>query len=264
MSTPDTIARTEFKAYKKARAFLADRYELEYKELGRRLKTVKRYEQTFNVYLKEDPHTTIPMFKLAPFMSGKETYQYFFDRGFTKELMKEFSIGRDLDNKTITIPVFNVDNTLAGVIGRYISAKRKKNQRYKIYFDFERGSVLYPMNKAQPLNDTIIIVEGQFDAIRMYDLGYTNTFALMTNQMSKRQADIVCSICSTVIWIGDNDDRGIEGREKAYKMLKNKITFKVVDYPDYGKDVCDWSSDDIKCMLENAHSLFVRKVKRLN
>ena len=85
----------------------------------------------------------------------------------------------------------------------------------------------------------------------------------MTNQLSKRQAEWLCENCSTVIWIGDNDSRGLEGRDNAYKLLKNKVDFKIVDYPDYGKDACDWEKEDIESMIENAHGLLVRKIKRL-
>lgn len=253
-----------FRAEKKAREFLTLRYELEYHEIGRKTKNVKRYDQTRNVYFeKEEKRIELPRFKLAPFKSGKETYGYFFDRGFTKEEMQEFMIGRDLDNETITIPVFYEDNVLAGVIGRYIAKNRKKNQRYKIYDEFERSKVLYPLNKSKPIKGVALIVEGQLDVIRMHRAGYTNTYATMTNTLSQKQADWLCANCDCVIWIGDNDDRGIEGREKARKLLKNKIDFKIVDYPDHGKDVCDWSDSEIALMLETARGINIRKLKRL-
>ena len=181
----------------------------------------------------------------------------------TKEEMQKFMIGRDLDNKTITIPVFYEDGVLAGIIGRYISKNRKKNQRYKIYDEFERSKVLYPLNKSKPIKGVVILVEGQFDAIRMHRAGHTNTYATMTNVLSKDQAEWLCANCDCVIWIGDNDDRGLEGRYKAQKMLKNKVTFKIVDYPDYGKDVCDWTDEDIDDMVNNAHSVINRKLRRL-
>lgn len=264
LSTPEKKKRTEFKAYRKAKDFLALRYELEYREIGKRTRNVKRYDQTRNVYLEDDEkRIELPRFKLAPFKSGKETYGYFFDRGFTKEDMQEFMIGRDIENKTITIPVFYEDNVLAGVIGRYIDKNRKKNQRYKIYDEFERSKLLYPLNKAKPIKGVAIIVEGQFDAIRMYKAGYTNTFATMTNVLSKRQADWLCANCDCVIWIGDNDERGLLGREKARQLLKNKIDFKIVDYPEHGKDVCDWSDEEIAEMLETARGVNIRKLKRL-
>lgn len=263
-STEDRLKKTEFRAYRKARDLLASRYELEYREIGKRTRNIKRYEQSRNVYLKEDEkRVELPRYKLAPFKSGKETYGFFFDRGFTKEEMKEFMIGRDVDNKTITIPVFYEDNVLAGIIGRYISKNRKKNQRYKIYFDFERSSVLYPLNKSKPIKGVAIIVEGQFDAIRMHRAGHTNTYALMTNTMSKKQAEWLCANCDCVIWVGDNDSRGLEGREKARKMLKDCLDFKIVDYPDHGKDVCDWSDEEIEIMLGTARGVNIRKLRRL-
>ena len=46
-------------------------------------------------------------------------------------------------------------------------------------------------------------------------------------------------------------------------MLRNKVTFKIVDYPDYGKDVCDWTDEDINDMVNNAHSVINRKLRRL-
>lgn len=264
ISTEDLKKKTEFRAYRKARDFLALRYELEYREIGKKSRNIKRYEYTKNVYLRDDEkRVELPRFKLAPLKSGKETYGYFFDRGFTKEEMQKFMIGRDLENETITIPVFYEDNVLAGIIGRYISSKRKKNQRYKIYNEFERGKLLYPLNLSKPIKGVALIVEGQLDVIRMHRAGHTNTYAIMTNDMSKKQAEWLCANCDCVIWIGDNDDRGFEGREKARKMLKNKIDFKIVDYPEHGKDVCDWSDEEIKDMLDTARGVNIRKLRRI-
>ena len=253
-----------FRAERKAREFLALRYELEYHEIGKKSRNVKRYEQVKEIYFEDEvKRVELPRFKLAPFKSGKETYGYFFNRGFNTKDMQEFMIGRDLDNETVTIPVFYEDNVLAGVIGRYIAKDRKKNQRYKIYDEFERSMVLYPLNKSKPIKGVALIVEGQLDAIRMHKAGYTNTYATMTNNLSQKQADWLCANCDCVIWIGDNDERGLEGREKARVLLKNKIDFKIVDYPEHGKDVCDWTDNEIALMLSTARGVTIRKLRRL-
>lgn len=261
----ETIKKTSFRAYRRARDFLAERYELEYHELGKKYKSVKRYEQTQeNIYLKsEEKRKELPRYKLAPFMSGRETYSYFFSRGFTKSDMQEYMIGRDLENETVTIPVFYEDGVLAGIIGRYISTKRKKNQRYKIYNNFERSNVLFPLDKSKPIKGVAIIVEGQFDAIRMRKIGYTNTYATMTVALSEKQAEWLCKNCDCVIWLGDNDKRGLEGREKSRKLIGKRIDFKEVEYPDHGKDVCDWSDDEIHTMIDGAKGVIRRKLKRL-
>lgn len=253
----------DFKTLKSARDFLKDRYELEYRELAEKTKTIKRYEDTLNnTYLNRDNRHIIPMYKIAPFMSGKETYKYYFDRGFDKEDMQNFMIGRDIESETVTIPAFYEDGELAGVIGRYISSKRKKNERYKIY-DFPRGEIMYPMNLYSPDNGVMILVEGMFDAQMMHKYGYHNTLAKMGVELTKEQAEIVCENCHTLIYLNDNDDRGFEGRERDKKYLGNRVKFLIVDYPEYGKDPCDWSKEDIDYMISNAHSPIKRKLRRL-
>ena len=263
-STDDTIKKTWFKADRKARQFLKDRYELEYRELGKRVRSVKRFEDLRkNVIELEESEKTIPIWKIAPYQSGKSTYRYFFDRGFAKSDMKKFMIGYDDVNKTITIPVFNQENKLVGVIGRYISKNRKKNQRYKIYDHFNRSNFLYPLPHFKVKDDTIILVEGQFDAIWCHKNDLENTLSIMTDLLSDEQADFIESHCSRVIYIGDNDDRGLEARDKNREILKGRVEFFVVDYPNHGKDPCDWSYDELHTMIDNAHGIVNRKLRRI-
>lgn len=255
--------RTIGRAIYKAQEMLADRYELEMRVLKKQngIKTRKTYEEV-NARIYQPKRKVVPYYKLAPFMSGKETYKYFFDRGFDKEDMKEYMIGRDLDSRTVTIPVFHENGELAGMIGRFIDKNRKHNERYKIY-DFERGSVLYPVDKSSPIDGVAIIVEGQFDCIRMRKAGYTNTYALMTVEMTRAQASYLKSHCREVIDMTDNDERGAEGREKTKKLLGRELIYKVVDYPESGKDPCKWTDEEIHHMVETAHIPARRKLRRI-
>lgn len=245
----------------KAQQFLAERYELEMRVLSTRTKYIKRYDEV-KTSVKHKEKKVLPRYKLAPFKSGKETYKYFFDRGFDKSDMQEYMIGRDLDNKTVTIPVFYENGDLAGIIGRYIDKNRKHNERYKIY-DFERGSVLYPVDKSSPIDGVAIIVEGQFDCIRMRKSGWTNTYSMMTVEMTVEQAKYLRDHCKEVIDMTDNDKRGAEGREKTRKLLEKEVIYKVVDYPEHGKDVCDWSDEEIEHMIETAHTPLKRRLRRI-
>lgn len=244
----------------KAQQVLADRYELEMRVLSGRTKSIKRYGETKVVRKKENK--VLPRYKLAPFKSGKETFKYFYDRGFDKSDLQEYMIGRDLESKTVTIPVFYENGDLAGIIGRYIDKNRKHNERYKIY-DFERGSVLFPVDKSHPIDGVAIIVEGQFDAMRMRKAGWTNTYALMTVEMTVEQAKYLKKNCKEVIDMTDNDSRGAEGREKTRKLLGKDVIYKIVDYPDTGKDVCDWSDEEIAEMIRTAHTPLKKKLRRI-
>lgn len=252
LSQPD-----QFPSYKSAVEFIQNEYGATY-EVSEKSHDIMRYED-----VKEEKYVfkekTIPRYKIAPYMSGKETYKYFFNRGFTEEDMREFMIGRDLIHKTVTIPVFNEEDELLGVLGRYISKDRLKNERYKIYDHFNRGNYLYPLNKFEE-NGTIILLEGQFDAIRMHSLGYHNALAKMGLELTKPQARWIKNHCDRVIDICDNDNRGREALEADAEMLKGVRVLRV-DYPDYGKDPCEWEEDDIRDMIENAGNRN-RKIKR--
>ena len=264
-STPDTERMTWGRADRSAREFMRDRYSLEYKVLGENSKTlnIKRWDEVNSPASMSDKRVALPLWKIAPFHSGKKTYGYFFDRGFTEDDMKKFMIGYDDVSRTVTIPVFYEDRVLAGVIGRYIDKGRKKNERYKIYGGFNRSKLLYPVDKYEDIGGTVILVEGQFDAIRMHSLGYRNTLSSMTDHLSSAQCTWITEHCDVVIYIGDNDKRGLEAREKNYEKLKGGVMFLSVDYPDHGKDVCNWSEEEILYMVTHAHLYGLSSIRRV-
>lgn len=219
---------------------------------------INRYEDKFDI--EDRPKRVVqPKVKLAPFRSGRETYQYFFDRGFTKKDMREYMIGRDIVNKTVTIPAFFEDGELAGVIGRYIDPARKKNERYKIY-DFKRSKLVFPADKLEVDNDTIIVCEGMFDAMMLHKWGYKNSVCLMGAEMSREQALFVSRNCRKCISLHDNDDGGWKMYDSIRKQLRKYGSVSVLKptyYPEKGKDPSEWGEKETNKVIKSAY----RKVK---
>ena len=239
-----------FKSFGFAMNFLKSRYGLEFHSFKKKanLIHIKRYGESEAV--KESKRQVQSRYSLAVYKSGKETYKYFFNRGFTKEDMKEYMIGRDLQNKTVTIPVYYEDGELAGVIGRYISKNRAHNERYKIY-NFEKSKVLFPIDKVEVVDDTLIIVESQFDCMMMRKWGMKNVLATMGGTISKAQANIIAGKCSKVALLFDNDEGGRKATEKAVRLLKGRVRILPFTYPDesLGKDPSEWGEDaTYKCV----------------
>lgn len=255
----------EFNSINDVNEFLNERYGLEYSPIDRRiLKGLRRYEDEDDEEI-DKPRFELDRFELAPFMSGKSTYQYLFDRGFTKQTVKEYMIGRDLTNETVTIPLFWEDNVLAGIVGRYIDPNRPHNQRYKIY-NCPTGDILYPLHKLEVVNDTIIIVEGILDALWLHQLGFRNALASMTNSVSDNQMDIIKKYASKVIDFTDNDEMG----KIATRILKQKtedegLTYLTVKdhYPEGTKDPQDLSKEQIKIMLSKVRGRVKRPLRRI-
>lgn len=257
----------QFPSVQSARDFIAKRYGIDMEETRKEKqrekikRTLKRFgEQSENTEDVSNVHKVLPRKTLAPFRSGKETYKYFFDRGFNKKAMKEFEVGRDVSSECVTVPIRWEDGQLAGVVGRYIDPNRPKHQRYKVY-EFKRGLITFPQDKLEVIDDTIILVEGLFDAMWMHMLGHTNTQSILGNRLTKEQAKYLKSKASRFIRMFDGDKGGAKANEMYNANMKGVTTLDVV-YPNFKKDPRECTEEEIQYMLDNAKSPLKLKLKR--
>lgn len=212
---------------------------------------------------RKDERVVLPKYTLAPYRCGSETYKYFFDRGFSREDLIEYQIGRDIERETVIIPVFWRDGELAGLLGRYISPNRPPNYRYEIYGKFQRSKLIYPLDKVEPDDGVIIVVEGMFDAILLRKWGYKNAVAVMGNSISEAQVDLIAGLCDTVILLFDCDVRGVNALTSAKKRLKSRVHVKTVTYPiNHGKDPGEWGKSVTEDVLKTA-SMFGGKLTKI-
>lgn len=252
----------QFKSVKEVETFLNKRYGVTFKyTFDPKTKRICRYEDQF-IEPDTESRLVLPLKKLAVFKSGKETYKYFFDRGFSKEDLIEYKIGRDTESKTVTVPIFWEDGKLAGIIGRFISKNVPHNSRYKIY-EFPRGKILYPLDKLEVTDNTIIGVESVFDVMLLRKWGYKNAVATMGGGFSEEQAEIIAEKCTTFIGLFDNDSGGRKIIAKAKSMLKGKVMFLTPTYyPEQGKDPGEWGEEETVKVINSAKA-YSRSIPRL-
>lgn len=251
-----------FKNELEAMKYIEGRYGISFEHKTREnFKRIKRYEELYS--FDNAPQRIVkPMSALAPFKSGKETFRYFFQRGFTKEEMHEYMIGRDLKLQTVTIPVFYEDGALAGIIGRKLPMYcAEHEQRYHIY-DFQKGKLLYPLNKFEVFNGEAIIVESQFDAILMRRWGMKNVLATMGGTVTAYQANLLAGLCEKAILLFDADFGGNLAQEKAVKLLHGRVRVKKVNYPVdiTGKDPSEWGESLTRKLISTAGSYSIKRI----
>lgn len=249
--------KDRFKSVMNARKWLEKRYHIKFNEVDedtihQTLLTYDELQEKKRNVTEKETHKVLPIKTLAPYRSGKETYKYFFKRGFTKQTMIDFKIGRDVTNKTVTIPVFYEDGKLAGIVGRYISKNRRKNERYRVY-EFEKSHVTFPQNKLEVIDDTIILVEGILDALWLHQLGFTNAQAILGNKLSPTQAKYLKSKASKFIRMFDNDVGGASAKKAYDKYMADVTTYDVI-YPEGCKDPQECNKEQIETMLQGATS----------
>jgi DNA primase len=247
----------EFGSCAEAARFINDRYSvaIDFLTIDKDLH-VDRYEELYEKK-QVDKRFVVPRARLAIYASGEETYQYFFDRGYTRKDMQKWMIGRDLENETITIPSFWEDGQLAGIIGRYIDPSRPKNSRFKIY-EFPKASMIYPLDKLVVDKGVIIGVESMLDVILLHKWGFPNSVATMGGGMSKTQANMIAERCHTFIAMFDADDGGALATKKAKKLLNGRVRFLTPSYhpekteTNAMKDPGDWGEVETVRVIKSA------------
>ena len=247
----------EFSSLREVDEWLKDRYGIDFKSFDEKIKErIISYEDTAEKTKKVSKRVVLPRFELAPFMSGKSTYKYFFKRGFTKQTMRDRLIGYDEESRTVTVPVFWEDGELAGILGRYIDPDRPKNKRYKIY-NFNTGEVLYGMDLINYENRTCILCEGLLDSLWLYQCGIENAMATLTNSVSRTQMKFLRKHFDTIIDFSDCDDMGNKFTEVLMKLGKNDFDIYSVKhlYPRGCKDPQDCTPKEIRSMLKHKKPL---------
>lgn len=243
----------EFKSVYEVERWIKEKYNVDLGKYALDLsKNLRRYDDFTDdeeTEVEERQHE-LPRHFLAPFKSGKETYKYYFDRGFNKHDLVYFNIGRDLVNETVTIPVYNLDSTLCGVIGRYIDPNRPKNARYRVY-EFPKGKITYPIDKLEIIDDTLILVEGILDAQWLHKHDYPNAQSILGNGLTYEQADLLKNNFefSTVVLAFDNDSGGDTAINIAKKRLGDNYTYRTVTYPTGVKDVQEMNKKQLDEMF---------------
>jgi hypothetical protein len=165
-------------------------------------------------------------------------------RGLTSDTLKQFHIGWDRDKHVYTIPVYAADGELLN-IRRYTPRPRGDT---KIWGLVGRNTpVLYPAS--QLIYDTIIVCEGEWDALATIQAGYpavtkTGSAKMWKQEWNEAFRDKLVYLCH------DRDDTGVDANRVVARALSRVCDVRVVVLPyelteKHGKDLSDfWMEHD--------------------
>lgn len=124
---------------------------------------------------------------------------------FLKDYIKprtqlEFGLGFDESSKRITIPYWDVDGRLVGVMGR-INSDEKTSFKYYPLLKFEKHKTLYGIwqNKEFIRRNRVYIGEAEKFVLQLASYGYRNSVSLGGNAICQIQIDILLSLGVTEI-----------------------------------------------------------------
>lgn len=147
-------------------------------------------------------------------------HPYLASRGLTKETITEFGLGFCVSKSTvcggrIAIPIHNESGELIAYAGRSIS---DEDPKYKLPARFQKSQVLFNYHRAIKAESggVVIVVEGYFDCLKVWQAGFRSVVALMGSSLSDEQAELLYAEFSHVLLMLDGDTAG---QDCAFDML---------------------------------------------
>ena len=186
--------------------------------------------------------TIIKEFKLGYSGSSKDTfYTLATNKGWDTETLNKLGLINKVNENVydtfinrVVIPIENLKGEVVGFTGRIFNgedntAKYLNTKETEI---FKKSSLLFNYHNAKNYirdRKSVIVVEGNMDAIKMSAKGFKNVVALMGVALSNEQIDILKRLKVPVILMLDNDNAGEDATIKNGEFLINSgVDTKVI------------------------------------
>jgi DNA primase len=179
---------------------------------------------------------------------------YLRSRGINDDSIKHFELGYSESLDMVVTPVHSPDGTAIGIVGRSVEGKAFKNST-----NLPKSKTLFNVHRAKKIGDQVIVVESNFDAIRIHQAGFPNVVATLGGFLSTEQQRILNRYFNKIIIMTDADSAGRELGKSISNKLRNKDILWASDsygkiYPHDAKDAGDMTDEEIVKCIKNSVS----------
>lgn len=159
-------------------------------------------------------------------------HPYLAERGLTSETIGAFGIGHCAKGTMaghISIPIHNAGGQLVAYCGRWPGEPAEDTPKYKLPAGFRKAQELFNLHRAilEPDDQPLIIVEGFFDVMKLWQHGCKRVVGLMGSSLSPAQEKLICEHTvsnSQILLMLDEDDAGRAARADITARL-SKVAF---------------------------------------
>jgi DNA primase len=223
---------------------------------------IENFDELLNSILEEKPdfvefpQETIDQLHENLFVNNINMSQEYLinERGINKESMEYFKLGYSVNMEMLITPVHSPDGLPIGLVGRSINGKKFKNST-----NLPKSKTLFNLHRAKRIGSHVIIVESNFDAIRIHQAGFPNVVATLGGFLSKEQHHLLNRYFNKITIMIDADEAGRElGMSIANKLRNKDILWASYSYgkiyPHEAKDAGDMTDAEIVTCIKNAVS----------
>ena len=182
-------------------------------------------------------------------------HPYFTERGLSAECVTHFGIGHCQKGSMtgrIVIPIHNADGQLVAYAGRWPGTPPDEDTpKYKLPPAFHKSRELFNAHRAfaEPDTSPLVIVEGYFDCVRLWQHGIRRVVALMGSSLSQHQEELIrknTNAESCVLLMLDEDDAGKAARDEIAVRLSKLCFVKTFVFHEAGKQPEALSSQELE------------------
>ena len=204
----------------------------------------------------EEPGDNTPLsFKLE---NLKSDHAYLAERGLSPETVAEFGLGfcaKGTMSGRIVIPIQNKDGELVGYAGRWPGQPPEDRPKYKLPAGFRKSAEVFNLDRASKEEKglPLIVVEGFFDVINLWQLGFHRVVSIMGSSLSMAQEAALVEASegrSGIILMFDEDEAGRTGREKALVRLARRLFVRVAALPQEGAQPDHLTENELHALLD--------------
>jgi len=180
------------------------------------------------------------------------SHSYIKKRGIKEETAEHFGIGffygKGSMADRLVIPIHNEEGELIAYAGRAVDDKVEP--KYKVPAGFRKSLVLFNYHrvKSSVNRGVVIVTEGFFDSMKIYQAGFPYVIALMGCEMSEAQENLLIEHFDEVVIMLDADESGRSAASQIASRIVRKLFVRIVDVPE-GKQPDQLSSDEIRQVL---------------
>jgi len=180
----------------------------------------------------------------------------------TSKLVKQNKEGQYYDyfRNRLIFPIINNRGRITGFSGRALPPSDEKFAKYINSPDtlvYKKSNEFFGANFAVPAarrENTLYIVEGNFDVVSMHQHGFENTVAACGTSLTKYQADFILKYARDAILLYDGDDAGRKAANKNGDLLvKTGLNVYLITLPD---------GEDPDTFIKDKSSNWINKNKR--
>lgn len=190
--------------------------------------------------------------------SLKLDHPYPAERGLTEATVKSYGLGycsKGCLRGYLAIPIRNREGRLVAYIGRWPGDPTDDKPKYKLPKGFRKSLELFNLDRAlqADASQPLLVVEGVFDCLRLVQLGYPRTVALLGSALSTRQEVLLRDAARSgggICLLLDADAAGRKGAGDAAGRLCRFCTVRIIDIGEYHPQPEQLNAQEVAALLD--------------